>query len=86
MKSKIKDQRWIILALGLFSAGSMAVDPSIAGDTCVGYGPQTPRDIDKTAGENKRIFSLAPSYKQMNLCNIHFHVKGTSKNQQIHHS
>lgn len=38
-----------------------------------GAGPQAPRDIDAIAGKNARIFGEAPSYKQMNLCNIHFH-------------
>ena len=63
----------IVMALGLFSASSMA------GDVCEGYGPQTPRDIDSPAGENKRIFSIAPSYKEMNLCNIHFHSNAEHK-------
>lgn len=38
-----------------------------------GFGPQSPRDIDSIAGENKIQFSQAPSYTTMNLCNIHFH-------------
>ncbi len=38
-----------------------------------GFGPQSPRDIDSTSGENDIYFSLAPSSKMMNLCNIHFH-------------
>ncbi|MCI5163222.1 MAG: cadmium carbonic anhydrase [Candidatus Electrothrix sp. AX5] len=41
--------------------------------------PQTPRDIDSKVGENKRLFSLAPGYKDMNLCNIHFHVNAEHK-------
>jgi hypothetical protein len=49
------------------------------GKVCEGYGPQTPRDIDNTAGENKRLFSLAPGYDDMNLCNIHFHVNAEHK-------
>jgi len=63
----------VLLALGLFSANSMA------GDACKDYGPQTPRDIDNAAGENTRIFSIAPSYKDMNLCNIHFHTHAEHK-------
>ena len=43
------------------------------GDVCTGYGPQTPRDIDQSAGENKRVFSLAPPANELNLCNMHFH-------------
>ena len=50
-----------------------------AGSACEGFGPQTPRDIDNKAGENKRIFSLAPDYKAMNLCNIHFHYNAEHK-------
>ena len=46
---------------------------------CVGYGPQTPRDIDNINGENKRSFSPAPSYTEMNLCNIHFHNNAEHK-------
>lgn len=38
-----------------------------------GFGPQSPRNIDSTTGENKRIFSTAPAASTMNLCNIHFH-------------
>jgi len=49
------------------------------GKVCEGFGPQTPRDIDSKAGENSRLFSLAPGYKDMNLCNIHFHVNAEHK-------
>ena len=63
----------------LFSATCMAGEQGVTGEACVGYGPQTPRDIDKGTGENKRIFSIAPSYKDMNLCNIHFHVNAEHK-------
>lgn len=48
-------------------------------EACVGFGPQTPRDIDSKKGNNDRIFSLAPSYKEMNLCNIHFHNNAEHK-------
>jgi len=44
-----------------------------------GFGPQSPRDIDHAAGNNKRIFSTAPAYTQMNLCNIHFHKNAEHK-------
>jgi len=49
------------------------------GEVCTGFGPQTPRDIDSTKGENKHHFSLSPGYKQMNLCNIHFHENAEHK-------
>ncbi len=48
-------------------------------EACQGFGPQTPRDIDNVTGTNKRIFALAPDYKQMNLCNIHFHKNAEHK-------
>jgi hypothetical protein len=38
-----------------------------------GFGPQSPRDINSLAGNNKIVFNQAPAYTQMNLCNIHFH-------------
>jgi hypothetical protein len=50
-----------------------------SGPACVGFGPQTPRDIDSHVGENKRVFTLAPNYTEMNLCNIHFHKNAEHK-------
>lgn len=44
-----------------------------------GFGPQSPRDIDLRTGSNSRIFSPAPDYTQMNLCNIHFHKNAEHK-------
>ncbi len=44
-----------------------------------GFGPQSPRDIDSKAGNNVRIFSIAPAYTEMNLCNIHFHKNAEHK-------
>ena len=38
-----------------------------------GYGPQSPRDLTVSKGANQILFSPAPAYTQMNLCNIHFH-------------
>ena len=46
---------------------------------CTGFGPQTPRDIDSKRGENKIAFAMAPDYKEMNLCNIHFHKNAEHK-------
>lgn len=70
-------------------AGSSAVAESVpdqkqagtepAGNICSGFGPQTPRDIDNKLGENPRRFSLAPSYRELNLCNIHFHNSAEHK-------
>lgn len=52
---------------------------AVGGPACQHFGPQTPRDIDNVKGENKSIFSLAPSSEQMNLCNIHFHTNAEHK-------
>ena len=39
----------------------------------VGFGPQSPRDLETASGTNTRRFQFAPAYTEMNLCNIHFH-------------
>ena len=44
-----------------------------------GFGPQSPRDIDAVMGNNLRAFNSAPSYTEMNLCNIHFHKNSEHK-------
>jgi len=44
-----------------------------------GYGPQSPRDIDSSAGNNKRLFGTAPASTEMNLCNLHFHKNAEHK-------
>ena len=44
-----------------------------------GFGPQSPRDINSLIGNNDRKFEAAPSYKKMNLCNIHFHENAEHK-------
>ena len=44
-----------------------------------GFGPQSPRDIDKIAGKNTRLFNAAPVAEKMNLCNIHFHKNAEHK-------
>ncbi len=48
-----------------------------------GFGPQSPRDIDAPAGNNQRIFSAAPPYSKMNLCNIHFHKNAEHKGKNF---
>ncbi len=45
----------------------------------MGFGPQSPRDIDSVGGNNSRMFEPAPSYDAMNLCNIHFHESAEHK-------
>lgn len=49
------------------------------GVACVGFGPQTPRDIDSHNGKNKFTFATTKRYQDMNLCNIHFHTNAEHK-------
>lgn len=75
------DPRFLLpacLALLISSPVLAGAQPDLV-DACRGFGPQTPRDIDAKQGENLRIFSLAPSSEQMNLCNIHFHKHAEHK-------
>ncbi|MDT8384483.1 MAG: delta-class carbonic anhydrase [Gammaproteobacteria bacterium] len=44
-----------------------------------GFGPQSPRDIDSSRGNNGRIFRAAPDSTGMSLCNIHFHKNAEHK-------
>lgn len=45
----------------------------------MGYGPQSPRDIDAQGGTNSRAFSAAPAVTEMALCDIHFHENAEHK-------
>lgn len=58
------------------AAQNAALDKNTDGK---GYGPQSPRDLAHRKGSNKRSFSKAPAYQQMNLCNIHFHMNAEHK-------
>lgn len=49
-----------------------------------GFGPQSPRNIDAVAGNNKVVFSPAPMRSKMNLCNIHFHKGAEHVGGAIH--
>ena len=78
---KTSDGARVILAFAacLLSADSLAAELDAPGEICVGYGPQAPRDIDNRSGNNMRSFSLAPTYSQLNLCNLHFHSHAEHK-------
>jgi hypothetical protein len=76
MKNRKKIFNSILLVIGILS---IPVTIAMGGDVCKGFPPQAPRDIDNIAGENTSIFSLSPSYKEMNLCNLHFHVNAEHK-------
>jgi len=86
-RNKLK-QIFIGLSFGLMAATGFTAENSHghdhsdmhkAGPACEGFGPQTPRDIDGKKGSNPQDFSLAPSAKEMNLCNIHFHNNAEHK-------
>jgi hypothetical protein len=62
-----------------FSAGLIGAGSASSQDLCVGYGPQTPRDISSKLGANARKFTLAPESSKMNLCNIHTHTNAEHK-------
>ena len=84
---KIKNLFFVysLLAILLFiSACSQkkSAEKSVNGEKiCVDAGPQSPRDIDNKMGENELTFPVAPSYKEMNLCNIHFHYNAEHKSK-----
>jgi hypothetical protein len=72
MKSRAYKSLLMSIALGMTSSYAIA-------NSCEGFGPQTPRDIDSVLGENARSFSKAPASTEMNLCNIHFHKNAEHK-------
>ncbi len=49
----------------------------------MGFGPQSPRDIDTLTGDNQISFNMAPDYQTMNLCDIHFHKNAEHKGGQF---
>ena len=49
----------------------------------MGFGPQSPRDIEDPAGMNSRIFGSAPAVTDMTLCDIHFHENAEHKGGQF---
>ncbi len=86
MKLGVKSQIVAAVAMGVFSLSAVAAGgghdshgAAASGEACEGFGPQTPRDIDSAAGENGRVFTLAPSASELNLCNIHFHNNAEHK-------
>jgi len=45
----------------------------------VGFGPQSPRDLNNLKGSNARAFSMAPDVSKMALCDIHLHKNAEHK-------
>ena len=89
---KLLSSAVVLSVVGGFSVVALAASEPVSDDVVaeqrkalaaatdgVGYGPQSPRDIDSTAGTNKRAFEAAPAYTEMNLCNIHFHESAEHK-------
>lgn len=80
---KLATQLAAAISLGMLSVAAFSDDhPAPAaedGPACEGFGPQTPRDIDSKKGENPQHFPMAPTYRDMNLCNIHLHVSAEHK-------
>lgn len=66
----------------LLIAAILATSNAFAGD-CSTAGPQTPRDITNLKGTNPVVFSEAPDYDEMNLCNIHFHKGAEHKGPEF---
>ena len=87
MKFGQTHQTGLALVLSLFAMSAFAGDDhghdnghkTIGGAACVGFGPQTPRDISSKKGTNTQQFTLAPKSSKMNLCNIHFHNNAEHK-------
>jgi hypothetical protein len=68
------------ITAGIFTCLSLTFGlQAHAADVCQKYGPQAPRDITKKSGTNQRVFAPAPSYRALNLCNIHFHTNAEHK-------
>lgn len=69
-------------SLGLPLACLLALSPVVsahAEELCVGFGPQTPRDISLTDGLNTAAVARAPAADKLNLCNIHTHTNAEHK-------
>lgn len=82
----------VLLATALHPINAIASDDNVADEIIAaqrtalaantagkGFGPQSPRDIDLSQGENSILFDEAPVAAEMNLCNIHFHENAEHK-------
>jgi hypothetical protein len=47
------------------------------------FGPQSPRDINSSKGNNNIAFRAAPDFTKMDLCNIHFHKNAEHKSGEF---
>ena len=85
---------WLCAAALVISSTAVATDfePAVADSVIAaqnaalkaategkGFGPQSPRDIDRHAGRNGHAFSPSPAVDKMSLCDIHFHESAEHK-------
>jgi hypothetical protein len=63
----------------LLALAAVLAAQGASAEICMGYGPQTPRDITEAAGTNPQLFPIAPPSTGMNLCNIHSHTNAEHK-------
>lgn len=81
----MKNMLALLCSVSMFSILAFAGEASAEeieerkGNQCVGAGPQSPRDIAVTEGTNMVRFNSSPDYKEMNLCNVHFHRNAEHK-------
>lgn len=67
------------ISIAVMASLMQLASPALAQELCTGFGPQTPRDISQTGGENALLFTLAPDATGMNLCNVHAHLGAEHK-------
>jgi len=93
----MKLKTFLLAALGIAAGYSIAGSDNTVTDDVVaaqraalaastggaGFGPQSPRNIDLTDGNNGLVFQPAPAYTEMNLCNIHMHEGAEHKGGQF---
>jgi len=80
MRITIPTQAFVFSFIAVLTSNMLHADNR---EICEGFGPQTPRDIDQLTGTNPRIFSIAPDYQELNLCNIHFHHNAEHKAREF---
>ena len=78
-KEQLVQERVLMYGFIALVGVGLTVTSVEAKEICEGYGPQSPRDITQKAGTNKQRFAVAPSYREMNLCNLHFHEPAEHK-------
>ncbi|MEM9254153.1 MAG: delta-class carbonic anhydrase [Pseudomonadota bacterium] len=91
-KLRLITQSALIAALGVANSASGQSGKSVSDEVIeeqrrtlasnsagLGFGPQSPRDLNSKTGKNPARFAEAPAFVDMNLCNIHFHSAAEHK-------